>query len=343
MEDPLGGDVTGNTFVDGGAAGIDSVSYQGIAEPLAYEDFVAQENLPGDFGSICVRFVTDEDSLVQEYHIPYGSDFPTDQLPPVPTHQGQYGSWEDVDLTGMTFDATIHAEYSDINTVRQSQEKRGERSLVLVEGSFDTTDELMLHEVDDAPGTPGTLVEAWGLELPADTGHTLRYMPPETTDNTVLWVRTDAGWQQADTSVDGSYLTCTAPAGTTAFAAVQMPASKVPLLAAACGAAAALLQRKPRKTLPGPMLVIDPRIRQMPRTKKPLQHRSLCCSGFLFQQLSINALKIFRLSSFTRNENSGCHCTAQTNLLSGRHTASVSPSSETAIAASPGASVHTSL
>ena len=83
------------------------------------------------------------------------------------------------------------------------------------------------------------------------------------------------------------------------------------------------------------MLVIDPRIRQMPRTKKPLQHRSLCCSGFLFQQLSINALKIFRLSSFTRNENSGCHCTAQTNFLSGRHTASVSPSSETAIAASP--------
>ena len=66
--------MTGNTFVDGGVAGIDSVSYQGIAEPLAYEDFVAQENLPDDFGSICVRFVTDEDSLVQEYHIPYGSD-----------------------------------------------------------------------------------------------------------------------------------------------------------------------------------------------------------------------------------------------------------------------------
>ena len=252
VDDPLDGSVTGNTFVDGGVAGIDSVSYHGIAEPLAYEDFVAQENLPGDFGSICVRFVTDEDSLVQEYHIPYGSDFPTDQLPPVPNHQGQYGSWEDVDLTGMTFDATIHAEYSDINTVRQSQEKRGERSLVLVEGSFDTTDELMLYEVDDAPDTPGTLVEAWGLELPADTGHTLRYMPPETTDNTVLWVRTDAGWQQADTSVDGSYLTCTAPAGTTAFAAdfvhrpqEEMPASKVPLLAAAAAAQKPVLQQLP--------------------------------------------------------------------------------------------------
>ena len=241
VDDPLDGSVTGNTFVDEGVAGVDSVSYKGIAEPLDYEDFLAQENLPSEFSSVCVRFVTEDDSLVQKYYIPYGSDFPTDQLPPVPNHAGQYGNWEDVDLTNMTFDATIHAEYSDMNTVRQSQEKRDGRPLVLVEGSFDTTDELMLHEVDDAPDTTGTLVEAWGLELPADTGHTLRYMPPETTDNTVLWVKTDAGWQQAETSVDGSYLTCTAPAGTTAFAAVQMPASKVPLIAAACGAAAALL------------------------------------------------------------------------------------------------------
>ena len=241
VDDPLDGSVTGNTFVDTGTAGIDSVSYKGIAEPLPYADFAAQENLPSDFSSLCIRFVTEDDSLVQQYYIPYGSDFPTDQLPPVPHHEGQYGSWEDVDLTNMTFDATIHAEYNSMNTVRQSQEKRSGRSIVLVEGSFDTTDELMLHEIDDAPQTLGTLVEAWGLELPADTGHTLRYMPPETTDNTVLWVKTDAGWQQAETSVDGSYLTCTAPAGTTAFAAVQVPASKVPLLAAACGAAAALL------------------------------------------------------------------------------------------------------
>ena len=217
------------------------ISYKNIAEPLSYADFAAQENLPSDFASICVRFVTEDDTLVQQYYIPYGSDFPTDQLPPVPNHTGQYGSWEDVDLKNMTFDATIHAEYSDMNTVRQSQEKRDSRPIVLVEGSFDTTDELMLHEVDDAPAALGVLVEAWGLELPADTGHTLRYMPPETTDNTELWVKTDAGWQQAETSVDGSYLTCTAPAGTTEFAAVKIPASKVPLAAAAYGAAAALL------------------------------------------------------------------------------------------------------
>ena len=253
VDDPLDGSVTGNTFVDEGVAGVDNVSYKGIAEPLSFEDFIAQENLPNDFSSLCVRFVTEEESLIQLYYIPYGSDFPADQLPPVPYHAGQYGQWEDVDLTNLTFDTTIHAEYKDMNTVRQSQEKRDDRPIVLVEGSFDTTDELTLHEIDDAPAAAGTLVEAWGLELPADTGHTLRYMPPETTDNTVLWIKTDAGWQQAETSVDGSYLTCTAPAGTTAFAAVQLPANTTPLTAAACGGAAVLLVlllvlRKKRKS-----------------------------------------------------------------------------------------------
>ncbi len=56
-------------------AGIDNVSYKGIAEPLSYADS-AQENLPSDFSSLCIRFVTEEDSLVQQYYIPYGSDFP---------------------------------------------------------------------------------------------------------------------------------------------------------------------------------------------------------------------------------------------------------------------------
>jgi len=83
VEDPLDGSVTGNTFVDEGVAGIDSVSYKNIAEPLSYADFAAQENLPSDFASICVRFVTEDDTLVQQYYIPYGSDFPTDRCPTI--------------------------------------------------------------------------------------------------------------------------------------------------------------------------------------------------------------------------------------------------------------------
>ena len=44
-----------------------------------------------------------------------------------------------------------------------------------------------------------------------------------------------------DTTVDGSYLKFTAPAGTTGLAAFRLPESKVPLIAACAGGAAALI------------------------------------------------------------------------------------------------------
>ena len=48
-------------------------------------------------------------------------------------------------------------------------------------------------------------------------------------------------WQKVDTTVDGSYLKFTAPAGTTGLAAFRLPESKVPLIAACVGGAAALI------------------------------------------------------------------------------------------------------
>ena len=92
VDDPLDGSVTGNTFVDGGVAGIDSVSYQALPNRCPTR-ISSRRKICRRFGSICVRFVTDEDSLVQEYHIPYGSDFPTDQLPPVPFSSSQTATW----------------------------------------------------------------------------------------------------------------------------------------------------------------------------------------------------------------------------------------------------------
>lgn len=92
------------------------------------------------------------------------------------------------------------------------------------------------------------------------------------------------------------------------------------------------------------MLVIDPRIRQDASHKKtaaaqkPVLQRLFVSAAFYKRLKNLSAVLIHVERKF-----GGCHCTAQTNLLSGRHTASVSPSSETAIAASPGASVHTSL
>ena len=66
VDDPLDGSVTGNTFVDGGFRGHRQRQLpRALPNRWPMRISSAQENLPGDFGSICVRFVTDEDSLVQ--------------------------------------------------------------------------------------------------------------------------------------------------------------------------------------------------------------------------------------------------------------------------------------
>ena len=80
----------------------------------------------------------------------------------------------------------------------------------------------------------------------------MRYLAPDGPDNVEVYLQTPNGWQKAETTVDGSYLKFTAPAGTTGLAAFRLPASKVPLIAACAGGAAALvlvlaLLRKKRK------------------------------------------------------------------------------------------------
>ena len=251
VDDPLGGDVTGNTFVDEGCAGIDGVSYAGIAEPMSYEDFLQQEGLPAAFSTLTLRFM-DEDTMVAQCTVPYGGSLADEDVPVVPAKEGSYGEWDTTDFTNITFDMTINAEYSQLVTARESGAERDGRAILLMEGSFATTEALTLTESSDAPTAVGSYLESWTFDPEGDTSHTMRYLAPDGPDNVEVYLQTPDGWQKAETAVDGSYLKFTAPAGTTGLAAFRLPASKVPLIAACAGGAAALvlvlaLLRKKRK------------------------------------------------------------------------------------------------
>ena len=251
VDDPLGGDVIGNTFVDEGTAGIDGVSYAGIAEPMSYEDFLQQDGLPLAFSLLTLRFM-DEDTLVAQCDVPYGGSLAEDKIPVVPAKEGSYGEWDTTDFTNITFDMTINAEYSQLNTTRESGAERDGRAILLVEGTFATTEALDLTESNDAPVAVGSHLESWTFDIDGDTTHTMRYLAPNGPDNVEVYLQTADGWQKAETTTDGSYLKFTAPAGTIGLAAFQLPASKVPLIAACAGGAAALvlvlvLLRKKRK------------------------------------------------------------------------------------------------
>ena len=248
VDDPRSGNITGNTFVDEGVAGLDGVSYADIAAPLPFDAFAAQENLPGAFKKITVHF-TAEGNCVAEFALDYGGSLTPDQFPEVPQQDGSWGTWSDVDLTNLTFDVVVEAEYSDKTSVLQSEQQRDGRALLLVEGSFDSNDKLTLQPCEENP-QPGTL-ESWLLPVQDDLAHTVRYLAPHDPDTLQLWLKTADGWQAWDAQTDGSYLKFTAPADAQAFAVTKNPVSGNRLLIAGIGAAVAavllLLLRRRRK------------------------------------------------------------------------------------------------
>ena len=248
VDDPRSGDITGNTFVDEGVAGLDDVSYADIAAPLPFDEFAAQENLPGAFKKITVHFNA-EGSCVAEFTLDYGGSLTPDQFPEVPQKNGSWGVWADTDLTNLTFDAVVEAEYNDKTSVLQSEQQRDGRALLLVEGSFDSNDKLELQPCTENP-QPGTL-ESWLLPVQDELAHTVRYLTPHDPDTMQLWLKTADGWQAWDAQTDGSYLKFTAPADAQAFAVTENPVSTGKLLAAGIAAAVLvvvlLLLRRHRK------------------------------------------------------------------------------------------------
>lgn len=248
VDDPRSGDITGNTFVDEGVAGLDNVSYADIAAPLPFDEFAAQENLPGAFQKITVHFNA-EGNCVAEFTLDYGGSLTSDQFPEVPQKNGSWGVWADTDLTYLTFDAVVEAEYNDKTSVLQSEQQRDGRALLLVEGSFDSNDKLELQPCAENP-QPGTL-ESWLLPVQDELAHTVRYLTPHDPDTMQLWLKTADGWQAWDAQTDGSYLKFTAPADAQAFAVTENPVSTGKLLAAGIAAAVLvvvlLLLRRHRK------------------------------------------------------------------------------------------------
>lgn len=247
VDDPRSGDITGNTFVDEGVAGLDGVSYADIAAPLSFDEFAAQENLPGAFKKITVHFNA-EGSCVAEFTLDYGGSLTPDQFPEVPQKNGSWGVWADIDLTNLTFDAVVEAEYNDKTSVLQSEQQRDGRALLLVEGSFDSNDKLELQPCTENP-QPGTL-ESWLLPVQDELAHTVRYLTPHDPDTMQLWLKTADGWQAWDAQTDGSYLKFIAPADAQAFAVTENPVITGKLLAAGIAAVLVvvlLLLRRHRK------------------------------------------------------------------------------------------------
>ncbi|MGN0984145.1 MAG: hypothetical protein ACI4OI_04810 [Gemmiger sp.] len=244
--------VTGNYFVpnDTAPAAIDGVNYEGKAQALPYEDFIALEGIQEVFRTLTVRFVA-ETTEVQVFSLAYGDALDRNSLPEVPVKAGYTGRWaglDETDLSCLTFDETFTAEYTPLSTAQASgvQRKDG-RPVALLEGSFASDDALTLTASEEQPApAPGeTWLESWSLGLPVPVEQTqsapsrLHYLPPEEADQVQLYLHSADGWRKASAETDGSYLVVELHPGDDMLAAARQAPAPLPF--AAVGGAAAVL------------------------------------------------------------------------------------------------------
>ena len=200
-----------NYFVSDILNGIDGISYMDKAEPIDYEKLIAIEGIPSMFKEFQLSFWID-DKLIDTMDFHYGHNISEIDFPDIPSKEGYYIKWEDLDMESLTFDTKIHGEYIPYLTILESKEKRDEvLSIVLVEGKFTDEDALTLIQGDELNASElddSTLLEQWIVLIPQDgkTTHNIRYLPPESKGKLEVYTLIDEKWTKIKSQRDGKYL-----------------------------------------------------------------------------------------------------------------------------------------
>lgn len=216
------GELSGNLFVSDTLAGIDRVSVRGKAEPVSYEELLAQEGLPQAFRRFTLKFVAN-DETIRAVDFNYGDSFDASSFPEIPAIEGQFARWDRTELDDLRFDTTVTAVYEPCVTALASDLTRSAaRATFFVEGAFDDAAMIdaspAIYDFSDGQtdfwsrlrSYRKTLLEQWQLTIPDDgaAAHTVRYLPPEgVSDHIELYALEDGAWRKLDTGKMGSYLT----------------------------------------------------------------------------------------------------------------------------------------
>ncbi|MBR1660027.1 MAG: hypothetical protein IJ705_06900, partial [Oscillospiraceae bacterium] len=237
--DPAGGQVRENLFLDLGEAGIDGVSYAGIAESAEFEALCGWEAVPDAFTRFHLTLSADG-KLVSRIPFRYGRDLRRVSLPQIPRKEGFYAAWPDFDRSGRVSDLYVEAVYTPWITLLPSPQREGERALVLAEGEF--TAAAVLDAAAEAMAPPEGTKEGRPLRLSLQGAGNPGALPLRFLNtagkNAALWQYADGQWRKLDSVLNGGYLMALAPAEGVYCVCVPDGA---PLWLIPCAAGAALL------------------------------------------------------------------------------------------------------
>lgn len=202
------GEVQENTFTHDSLGGLDGISYAGQAEPVSFDELCAAQGTPKLFTQLELTFRADG-KVVEVVPFQYGRGI--DKLPEIPAKRGCSAAWPELDYSNLTASQTLDAIYTPYST---SLTDGGDTlPQILVDGSFGSRAQIT-HTTEnvswvDAKGKSysGEAVTVT-LDDPdfKEVSYTVHYRLPESGKRYTLWVKTGDGWEQRESSVDGSYL-----------------------------------------------------------------------------------------------------------------------------------------
>ena len=216
----VSGEAKENYFVGSEIGGIDGVSYSKKAEPLSYEEFIKDENMPGEFQSFNLTFVA-ENITVKSVSFDYGTSLDFNAVPPVPEKVGHVGAWESFDFTKLTFSDTVNAVYTPYDTVVATKETEGKRAKVLLQGAFVPGSVPQLEEQEC---TLEGSIAAWTVKAlgKRQDDYFVRVLAPESKRDLAVFVLEDGQWTQRENETEGSYLVFPAEGDEVSFSIVEM-------------------------------------------------------------------------------------------------------------------------
>lgn len=235
-------EISDNFFVDRGVAGIDRVSYSGIAEPMSYDEFARRT---GGFADIVIEFKADGESLAK-INVPYGGSISEADIPEIPKKSGYYARWEEFDFENITFPYTINAEYIQyITAIESAARDENGLAVVIANGTFDDKARLIVETESSSVFAP----EGGELRLiTLDYEHyddaeplKLRFLRSGNAPQLMQYV--NGAWKSVSFTENGSYLIVDAPAldGNSAYYCVMSGGVNTTLIIVIAAAAAIVI------------------------------------------------------------------------------------------------------
>jgi len=206
------GTVSGNIFVYRGLGAVNGVTDRDEAKAVSYEELMEIDGLSGDFETMTVVF-KDEGKTVKKIFVPYSGSVSAADYPEIKGNpEGQFGYWEEKDLTNVEQNVTVDAVYVDYVTSVASDgtEKPG----MIVNGRFYEGTRLIYNEEDREKEVPvgNRIFREVSFEIenpygvPENPGFTVRYRTEGIDGEDSVLIRENGEYVTQESRMDGDYL-----------------------------------------------------------------------------------------------------------------------------------------